>query len=84
MELITSSEMETKTKVVLQPQRTSLLQLTDNRISQRMLLVQKGSHFCINITNPYSTPLKYFAALLPLTLINKPNDYFTYFRYAKR
>ena len=45
---------------------------------------EQGSYFCLNISNPYASPLKYMVALLPQTIINKPNDYFTYLRYAKR
>ena len=78
--------MDAKTTFFLQPQRTPLLQLNGNgnSIVQTVLMAQKGSHFCINISNPYSSPLKYLVALLPRTITNKPNDYFTYFSYAKR
>lgn len=43
-----------------------------------------GAYFCLNIINPYEKPMKYSISFLSHSVINKPKDFFTYLKHAKR
>ena len=82
--LITSSEMEARTKIVIKSKFSSLLNHTGKELNKKVLKASKGSTVCFSIINPYEQPLKYSVALIPNLIKAKASDYFTYFKYAKK